>query len=709
MTVSRKDSLLDESLDDPFDDGNNFAETMTGIAVTVGKKISGVAETITSRSKPKTKPQTKPKTKAKTKPKTKPIANASPPTLARSETSAGLMQNPKILGGAAVAVVIIAVIAWFSLRPEGAPPVALPGDSAIPPATRAEAGTLPAQSLQPATEAMAPADYLAAARDARDAGQLISPAGNNAIELYVSALQAAPADSAIAAELDAVVEQVFAIAESGILNQELDQASTALQLLHFASPDNPRLPFLSAQLTQLQLRSTLDGARVAIGDVRFEDATNLIANARILAGSDAAEVNAVAEELDAARADQRVGEVVAMANERLEQNQLIAPVNDNARFYYQLVLGNEPDNAAARQGLMVVASKLALQALVAIDAGQLTNAEDLLRNARALDPSSAELAASTIALDTAKAARIQATADAQATVNAQAEADRLVEQERVAEQQRIAEKERVAEQERIAEQQRIADEQRQAEDSRQAAAATASAATAALTSAAGSDASGGNTDTLSASSSPAENALVAAPNSSADTRASSAETSNAGNALAEGAQPGDTVPPSDQPAPGGKPVDSALAQENSDVTKVTTAAVVLNTSSANGLNATPVVAPNAAASTRSDPAPPVEKASGNQAGEIELVPVSSLTRINYVAPKYPRSARRRNVTGSVEVSFKIQRNGTVTDVIVVESTPGTTFNQAALDAIAQWRFEPPVENGGRVEKRTVVRLAFNLE
>jgi len=99
----------------------------------------------------------------------------------------------------------------------------------------------------------------------------------------------------------------------------------------------------------------------------------------------------------------------------------------------------------------------------------------------------------------------------------------------------------------------------------------------------------------------------------------------------------------------------------------------------------------------------------SQSSRLEMVPVSSLTRVNYVAPKYPRSARRRNVTGAVEVSFKVLGNGTVSDIVVANSTPGTTFDQAALDAVAQWRFEPVIENGQSVEKLTAVRLSFDLQ
>ena len=474
----------------------------------------------------------------------------------------------------------------------------------------------------------------------------ISPPGENAVVLYVSALQEAPGDTVVASELDAVIEQVFAIAESAILQQELADASTALQLLYFASPDNTRLPFLSAQLTQLQVRSTLDQARVAIAESRFEDAANYIANAKILAGPDAMEVSALADALEAAQANQQSGEVIAKANARLDQNQLIAPPNDNARYYFQLALANDPANAAARQGMTIIASKLALQARVAIDDGQLTNAEDLIRNARALDPSSAELAASVIALDSAKAAK------AQSALDAQAEADRQAEQQRIAEEQRVAE------------QQRIADEQREAEEQRKAAAAVVAAA------------------------------AVSASSGNADTGGRNAESSGTGSE-----QTADVSRGTDAPTQSSNTVDSN--QQDLVVAGGATAAVALNTSSA----VTPEVAQPIQESTTND----TGDASASQSSRIEVVPVSSLTRINYVAPKYPRSARRRNVTGSVDISFRVLGNGTVSDVVVANSTPGTTFDQAALDAVAQWRFEPVIENGESVEKLTAVRLSFDLQ
>lgn len=95
--------------------------------------------------------------------------------------------------------------------------------------------------------------------------------------------------------------------------------------------------------------------------------------------------------------------------------------------------------------------------------------------------------------------------------------------------------------------------------------------------------------------------------------------------------------------------------------------------------------------------------------EPEMVPVSRLTRVNYVGPEYPRSARRRNIQGSVDVGFTVTTDGKVRATQVLNSEPGDTFDQAAMDAVEKWRFEPVVENGVAVEKRTAVRLAFNLQ
>ena len=99
---------------------------------------------------------------------------------------------------------------------------------------------------------------------------------------------------------------------------------------------------------------------------------------------------------------------------------------------------------------------------------------------------------------------------------------------------------------------------------------------------------------------------------------------------------------------------------------------------------------------------------GTTPSEPEMLPISRFERINYVAPEYPRAARRRNITGSVDLTFTITTDGRVRAVSVLKSQPGETFDRVATDAVEQWRFEPVIENGVAVEKRTAVRMAFDL-
>ena len=69
----------------------------------------------------------------------------------------------------------------------------------------------------------------------------------------------------------------------------------------------------------------------------------------------------------------------------------MSPANDNARYYYELVLSIDAENTAARQGLSAIAGKLAFQARTEIDNGDLAAAEDILSDAHALDPSNNEV------------------------------------------------------------------------------------------------------------------------------------------------------------------------------------------------------------------------------------------------------------------------------------------------------------------------------
>ncbi len=514
-------------------DDSSFTGTFSGIMKSLGSSLSSAA----ARGAAKTRDS-------------RPIASA--------RSGGSLIGKLKLVGVAATVAAL--GYGWWTF-----------GDFGIPaPTEQPLTGTLSVTEADPVFESSAPPQHdarvrhlLGEARLADAAGQIYNPPGSNSIEFYLAAAEAAPNDPTIAAALAATIDQALSMAESSLLDRRADDADAALTRVALADPGNSRLPFLNAQLTQMQLRYFLDSARLAIRESRYEDAAVALDGARSLGVSGNTEIGTVNDELRRQLGEQHVDDVLLRANARLAEGKLTAPSNDNARYYFELVLSKDPGNSAARQGVNVIASKLVLQARAEIDVGQFEAAEILLADARRLDPTSGDLAEPTAAL----AAALENLGQDQSEATFQAAAERSDEQEPVAD---------------------------------------------------------------------------------------------------DG--------------------DSTNAELTAAIAAVET--------------------------TAEDFGPPVS-ASGSVTtkAKAQLQPVSirSMIRTRYVAPKYPRSAQRRSISGWVDVEFTVATDGTVKDVSIRGSDPGVTFVNAAVNAVEDWEFEPNLEDGLAVEKRAAVRMMFAVE
>jgi protein TonB len=81
-----------------------------------------------------------------------------------------------------------------------------------------------------------------------------------------------------------------------------------------------------------------------------------------------------------------------------------------------------------------------------------------------------------------------------------------------------------------------------------------------------------------------------------------------------------------------------------------------------------------------------------------------------IKPNYPPRELSRGREGWVQVQFTITATGTVKDPVVVNAEPKNVFDDAALKAIARWRYNPKVESGVAVERVGVqTRIVFELE
>jgi len=81
-------------------------------------------------------------------------------------------------------------------------------------------------------------------------------------------------------------------------------------------------------------------------------------------------------------------------------------------------------------------------------------------------------------------------------------------------------------------------------------------------------------------------------------------------------------------------------------------------------------------------------------------------KIHHVAPTYPQIAQAARVSGTVILEALIAEDGSVKDVKVLRSKP--LLDDAAVEAVRQWRFTPTLLNGVPVQVIMSVTVTFTL-
>jgi len=90
-------------------------------------------------------------------------------------------------------------------------------------------------------------------------------------------------------------------------------------------------------------------------------------------------------------------------------------------------------------------------------------------------------------------------------------------------------------------------------------------------------------------------------------------------------------------------------------------------------------------------------------GDGDVVPIVRIT------PIYPRKAALKGIEGWVKLEFTITKEGTVSDVKVLDAKPRRIFNRAAIKSILRWKFKPRVVSGKAVARRATQTIEFRLQ
>jgi TonB family protein len=220
----------------------------------------------------------------------------------------------------------------------------------------------PQQAVETAAPPPPATSLLARAADALAANRLTAPGGDGALDLYLQALANNSADAGARAGLAEVRERLLTRAENALLEERLDEASVAVETARKAGAQGGRLALLSAELAKAR-----EQLKAPPAPVRANTAGSAAAPAAAPPTVDPAE------------------QFAALAAQRMEEGHLTDPDRDNAQFYVQEALRIDPENSAARN--VQQALSLRLQHADAAERDRLlTSARERLQQDRLIEP-----------------------------------------------------------------------------------------------------------------------------------------------------------------------------------------------------------------------------------------------------------------------------------------------------------------------------------
>jgi TonB family protein len=484
----------------------------------------------------------------------------------RAETPVRKSASPAsrmwLVGGAIAALLIVGAIAWIVNRSSGEEPAQPPSSETAKPAA--------VESLM-----------LARAAAALAANRLTEPAGDNALELYLQLQASNPADSNARLGLAEVHERLLARAENALLEERLDEAAAAIETARKSGVESGRIAFLTAQLAKSR-------EQIKTAQAQVQQQNRVRADVRT----------------EAKPEEDRVTPLVALANQRIADGHLLEPDRDSGRYYVQEALRTDPQNAAALDAKRALASRLMEEARSAIDRRDFARALNVIEGANGIAaPANIEAVQNLLA-----AARQQADADARSQLLKNAN-ERLL-QDRLIEPANDNAKYFYL-------------TLKQLEPGNPALASVLQ-------------------DLGTRLAAKARRALILGQLDAAKSWLDEVGSIGFNSAEASSVQ---------------HDLDAAVAQHNFMTT---------------------------------------------------LVPANQLTVLKSVQPSYPMRAVNAKIEGWVDVEFTVAETGKVSDVSVRASSNPGVFDDAALKAVAQWRYKPVLRDAKPVPVRSEIRVRFTL-
>jgi protein TonB len=80
-----------------------------------------------------------------------------------------------------------------------------------------------------------------------------------------------------------------------------------------------------------------------------------------------------------------------------------------------------------------------------------------------------------------------------------------------------------------------------------------------------------------------------------------------------------------------------------------------------------------------------------------------------IVPDYPADADRKRLSGKVRLQLKLEADGRVSDIDVVNASPPELFDESAVKAFREARFAPAQRNGRPVRALVLIEVVYDWE
>jgi len=283
--------------------------------------------------------------------------HAQPPSPQRPMTPPGSRRGG-MWWGAALALAALAVpVVWIAMNPPptqpsprgAASPVPRPG----PPSAARQDGQL--ETL------------LHRADEALSAGSLTTPAGTSAADLYREALRRNARDPRALSGIEQVIGRLLGSAEVQLKQGQLAAAQALAEQARAIDPQHPRVAFLLGQIGAAREQAVLEKAQRAAAHGNVAGALAVLDDAAHGERRPAL-VDEAREALAQQQLDSRIAAYLGRARDALSAARLIAPVEDNARFYIESARTLAPEDARVVEAVRDLIARLESEARQALAA-----------------------------------------------------------------------------------------------------------------------------------------------------------------------------------------------------------------------------------------------------------------------------------------------------------------------------------------------------